>query len=128
MYFYSGLLVERYLGRNVETVLCPARMESLEDSPVAFFSPSRQLNSNYVHRGPRTNLWPKLNRPRQGVMQDSYWVSPNPSHTRIVNHAGGANCLYNDGSVVWHVLPRTWVDNTIESWDQLDSGEFRPRL
>ncbi len=39
VHFYSGLLVGRYLGRNVETILCPARMESLEGYPVAFSSP-----------------------------------------------------------------------------------------
>ncbi len=38
-------------------------------------------------------------------MQDWYRVSPNPAQHPIINHAGGTNCLYNDGSVVWHALP-----------------------
>jgi prepilin-type processing-associated H-X9-DG protein len=126
---HSGLLVHRYLNRIVRTIFCPATEEKWVPEQKRFLqtAPPSQAWTNYIQRNVGYDLDPKLRRGRQSVMQDWYWVPDNPLMTTLTNHEGGANCLYTDGSVLWHRLPRAWVHNTHESWDQLDRGAFEPR-
>jgi prepilin-type processing-associated H-X9-DG protein len=127
---HSGLLVHRYLGLSVRAIFCPATEEEWLPEQERFLrdSPPSQAWTNYIQRNVDYDLAPKLGRSRQSVIQDWYWVPDNAAMSQLTNHAGGANALYTDGSVVWHRLPRPWVHNTHESWDQLDRGAFAPRV
>jgi prepilin-type N-terminal cleavage/methylation domain-containing protein len=127
---YSGLLVRSYLGDSVATIFCPVRDEEgwlQQQGLFANTTIATQAWTNYIHRGTTMKLWPKLTRRRQAVMHDWYWTRGNPPLPGDdVNHPLGINCLYTDGSALWHVLPAVWRHNTQESWDQIDVGEFRP--
>jgi prepilin-type processing-associated H-X9-DG protein len=127
---YSGLLVHRYLGGSVEQIFCPSGDDKgwLPQQEL-FRRPSGawQVWTNYIHRGTTMELWPKLTRSRQGWMQDWYWTRASPMLVGdAVNHSDGINCLYSDGSVVFHKLPPVWRDNTIEAWTQVDHESFQP--